>query len=75
MKHWFKKAFHYITLIFKKTSLDNVILEYFIDEILNNDYGMERIIYLVKKNSGETITKQQIKDVLYALTNTYDKYF
>lgn len=67
--NWLKKAWHYVLLIFKKTTLDNVILDYFIKELLNNQEALNNIV----KNTK--FTRQQIIQLLMEMQGTYNLYF
>lgn len=67
--NWLKKVWHYVLLIFKKTTLDNVILDYFIKELINNQEALNNIV----KNTK--FTRQQIIQLLMEIQGTYNLYF
>ena len=75
MKNWLKKALHYLKLIFKKTTLDNVIVSYFIEEVIDNDKAMARIKYLSNKYGGQKVSEQDIENILLAVKNAYNTHF
>lgn len=65
---WLKNAFHYLKLIFKKSTLDNLILEHFINEIIESG-----IIYELEKRTG--LNEVAINNLLEELLIVYNKHF
>lgn len=65
---WLKNAIHYLKLIFKKSSLDNVILDYFINEVINSDF-----INDIAENTK--INKHKIIEILVEIQELYNREF
>lgn len=65
---WLKNAIHYLKLIFKKSSLDNVILDYFINEVINSDF-----INDIAENTK--INKHKIIEILVEIQEFYNREF